>query len=89
MKRVFKCLFWLSIPTFMVGYFLQTILLPIQDFDLLSKEEIKKIQLEASLNYPVGISMFYGGLIIFFITSVYLSYCFIKKNSFFVLKVFF
>ena len=72
MKKLMKWLFWLSIPCIFVGYFLQTILIPIADFETLTKAEIKADQLEFAINYPLGIFMLYVGLAILIVSSFYL-----------------
>ena len=55
-----------------VGLFLQTILIPIQDFDTISKEELKNIQLDLAINYPLGTGMLYVGLPLLVCSSGYL-----------------
>lgn len=46
-----------------IGYFLWTILIPIQDIDMMSREEIIKFQKEVAINYPLGQGlMFLGGI---------------------------
>lgn len=44
-KKIAKGLLLSSFPIVVIGYFLQTILIPIQDFNTLTKEEIKKYNL--------------------------------------------
>lgn len=81
MKRILaKILFGLSIPVIIVGYFLQTILIPLQDVDTLTIEDIKKIQLDVAINYPLGTTMLYVGFIIFLGTSIYLFHCYHKEG---------
>lgn len=46
-----------------IGYFLWTMLIPIQDIDMMSREEIIKLQKEVAINYPLGQGlMFLGGM---------------------------
>ena len=65
MKLLVKWLFAISIIMTIVGYFLQTILIPIQDFDQITKEELKRIQLEVAINYPLGTTLLYFGVFYF------------------------
>lgn len=44
----------LSLLMMIVGYFLWTILIPIQDFDTLSSLEVRESQRELAINYPLG-----------------------------------
>ncbi len=71
-KKIAKGLLLSSFPIVVIGYFLQTILIPIQDFNTLTKEEIKKIQLDVAINYPLGTFMLYVGGILFLFSSTYL-----------------
>lgn len=43
-----------GIVLLIVGYFLQTILIPIQDIDIISAEKLLNLQKELALNYPLG-----------------------------------
>ncbi len=69
----------LSFAVTVIGLFLQTILIPIQDFDLLSNEELKQIQMDVAINYPLGHAMLYGGLTVFLCSSMYLVILFIRN----------
>ena len=65
MKKTDKLLICLLILSFCVtaaGYFLYTILIPIQDFDTLDKAELLAVQKELALNYPLGNVLFHCGL---------------------------
>ena len=72
MKKFAIGCFGISLFMTIVGLFLQTILIPIQDFDTISKEELKNIQLDLAINYPLGIFMLYFGLAILIVSSFYL-----------------
>lgn len=45
-----------------VGFFLYVSLIPMQDFELLTRAEKVAFQRETALNYPLGVVMFYGGI---------------------------
>lgn len=73
MKRIDKLLICLLILSFCItafGYFLYTILIPIQDFEILSKAEIIAAQKELALNYPLGNILFHCGLIVFILCLI-------------------
>lgn len=54
-KNRFPWIFFLiSIFLIVLGYFLWTILIPIQDIDLMSKAELLVLQKEVALNYELG-----------------------------------
>lgn len=81
MKKILGLLIFISIPVTLIGYFLQTILIPIADYDLLTDSDIFRIQQETSLNYPVGTFMLYLGSIMFIFSSLIL--IIIKVQEFF------
>lgn len=62
----------LSIISIVVGYFLWTILIPIQDFHLMNDTEILHAQQELALNYPLGRFLLYAGFTFFFLSFIYL-----------------
>lgn len=59
-KLTLSCLI-LSIMAIICGYFLWTILIPIQDFHLMGDEEMLRAQKELALNYPLGRFLMYAG----------------------------
>lgn len=81
MKLLVKWLFAISIIMTIIGYFLQTILIPIQDFDQITKEELKRIQLEVAINYPLGTTLLYFGVFLFLVTGGYLVFTFIQSKN--------
>lgn len=54
-----------SILSMIIGYFLWTNLVPIQDFDTLTALEAAQAQKELAINYPVGTFMMNSGFIVF------------------------
>lgn len=52
-----------SLGIIVVGYFLWTILIPIQDIDTMSNAELYRTQQELALNYLLGRFMLYAGFI--------------------------
>ncbi|MGO1653221.1 hypothetical protein [Senegalia sp. (in: firmicutes)] len=43
-----------SILSIIIGYFLWDILIPIQDYNLSTDEQLRAAQKEAAINYPLG-----------------------------------
>lgn len=41
------------------GFFLRTVLFPVQDMDMMTEAELLTLQKEAALNYPVGTVLYY------------------------------
>ncbi|WP_227872528.1 hypothetical protein [Jeotgalibaca ciconiae] len=62
----------LSVIAIVVGYFLWTILIPIQDFDTIGSEELLRVQKELALNYPLGRFLLYVGFFGFVSSTIYL-----------------
>lgn len=75
------CLF-VSIAAIIVGYFLWTIFIPIQDFHLMDDKEVLRIQKVVALNYSLGKSLLHGGFFGLFFSSIYLITNKIKKKQF-------
>ena len=51
----------ISICLIVLGYFLWTILFPVQDVNLMSVEELLALQKEVAINYELGRMMMYVG----------------------------
>lgn len=71
----------LCIVVTVVGFFLYTSLIPIQDFDLLTQAEKIAFQKETAINYPLGNIMFHGGIAGSVICAVLLIVIKIKRES--------
>jgi len=80
-KTILCTVFFLSIPIIIIGYFLQTILIPIPDFNTLTNAEIKKIQMEMAINYPLGNILFYIGVITFILSVLLMFFIKLKKKK--------
>lgn len=78
-KKIGTFIWVLSFIVTVIGLFLQTILIPIQDFDTISNKELKQIQMDVAINYPLGYAMLYGGLTVFLCSSMYLVILFIRN----------
>ncbi|MBL1230713.1 hypothetical protein IW492_15895 [Enterococcus sp. BWB1-3] len=63
-----------------LGYFLQTILFPIQDLNTLSKEELLKTQKEAALNYDLGIILMNISVVLLIIFVFIYLFLYIKNK---------
>ena len=78
-RTIAKITLTLSIISIIVGYFLWTILIPIQDSHLMGDTEILHAQQELALNYPLGRFLLYAGFIVFFLSFIYLVKDKVKK----------
>ena len=64
-----------------IGFFLQAILIPIQDFHLLSDEALLLAQREYALNYSLGKRLFVVGIVLMVFVIVLWIMKFLKKKS--------
>jgi len=78
-SKIAKVVLILSIIIIIVGYFLWTILIPIQDFHLMTEPEILMAQKQFALNYPLGRFLLYAGFIGLITSAGYLIVKAIKK----------
>ena len=79
-SKIAKAVLLLSIAMIIVGYFLWTILIPIQDIQLMSQVELLSAQKELALNYSLGRFLLYAGFIGLISSSVYLITTAIQKR---------
>ena len=70
--KIAKIVLPISIISIIVGYFLWTILIPIQDFNAMSPLELIEGQQIYALNYPLGRFLMITGFIGLLISIVYL-----------------
>lgn len=59
-----------SILSIIIGYVLWDILIPIQDYNLSTEEQLLEAQKEAAINYPLGRFLLYIGFIGLAITAI-------------------
>ncbi|WP_413527307.1 hypothetical protein [Marinilactibacillus psychrotolerans] len=69
-----------SILSIIIGYFLWDILIPIQDYNLSTDEQLRAAQREAALNYPLGRFLLYIGFIGLAITTLGYLWRFIQSK---------
>lgn len=69
-KSVTYC-FFISLVTIIVGFFLWTILIPHQDAQSQTQEELKRAQRMLALNYPLGRFLLYTGFFGLISSSAY------------------
>ena len=62
---------FLSFCLISIGFLLQTILIPIQDLDIISKPELLQLQKEYALNYPLGTDLLYLGIFILILVVIF------------------
>lgn len=70
--KIAKIVLPISIISIIVGYFLWTILIPIQDFNAMSRLELIEAQQIYALNYPLGRFLMIAGFIGLLSSIVYL-----------------
>ena len=70
-KILVSC-FLVSIVTIIIGYFLWTILIPIQDFDSIDREELLRTQKELALNYTLCKNLLYIGFFGLICSAIFL-----------------
>lgn len=63
-KSTLYVLAFLSFCFIGIGLLLQTILIPLQDFDLISRQELLTLQKEYAINYPLGKGLLYVGSVL-------------------------
>ncbi|MBM6613874.1 hypothetical protein JTF06_03060 [Desemzia sp. RIT804] len=80
MKIIMLLCFVLSILAVIYGYFLWTILIPIQDFHLMEDEEILSTQKELAINYPLGKFLMRTGSFGFLSSCIFLITSKVKKK---------
>lgn len=80
-SKIAKAILILSIPMIIIGYFLWTILIPLQDINLMTQVELLSAQKELALNYPLGRFLLYLGFLGLISSSVYLIIITIQKRK--------
>lgn len=61
---------FLSFCLIVIGYLLQTILIPLQDFDSISRQELLELQKEYALNYFLGTGLLYLGIFLMILVLI-------------------
>lgn len=79
-SKIAKTVLISSIPMIIIGYFLWTILIPIQDIQIMTQTELLSAQKELALNYPLGRFLLYFGFFGLISSSVYLIKITIQKR---------
>lgn len=72
---------FLSFCLMVIGFLLQTILIPLQDIDLISKSELLELQKELALNYPLGTGLLYLGIFLMILVLILFVMKCVKKNQ--------
>ena len=72
---------FLSLCLIVIGFILQTILIPLQDINLIRKKELLEFQKEYAINYPLGTGLLYLGLILMILAIILFNIKFFKSKS--------
>ncbi len=62
-EKLFSICLITSLLSIMIGYFLWSILIPIQDYNLSTDEQLREAQKEAAINAPLGKLLLFLGFI--------------------------
>ena len=62
---------YLSFCLISIGLLLQTILIPLQDLDIISRPELLQLQKEYALNYPLGTGFLYLGIFLLILVIIF------------------
>lgn len=62
------------------GFFLSVAWFPIQDIDIMSRAELLAFQKEFALNYPLGLVIYYVGIVLFLVCIALLIVKTVKKK---------
>ena len=72
---------FISICLIVIGFILQTILIPIQDINLISNKELLEYQKEYAINYPLGTGLLQLGQFLMILVIILFIIKFIKSKS--------
>ena len=72
---------FISFCLIVIGFLLHAILIPIQDFDILSEAELLEFQKEYALNYPLGKGLFYIGIFLMILVIILFIMKFLNKKK--------
>lgn len=72
---------FLSFCLIVIGFILQTILIPLQDINLISKKELLEFQKEYAINYPLGTGLLYLGLFLMILVIILFIIKLLKSKS--------
>ena len=79
-KTTLFIIVFLSFCLMVIGFLLQTILIPLQDIDLISKSELLELQKELALNYPLGTGLLYLGIFLMILVLILFVMKCVNKN---------
>lgn len=60
----------IALMLLIIGFFLRALLIPIQDFHLLTEQQMKEAQLDYAVNYPLGSALMYAGFSFLFFVVI-------------------
>lgn len=72
---------FISICLIVIGFILQTILIPLQDINLISNKELLEYQKEYAINYPLGTGLLHLGQFLMILVIILFIIKFIKSKS--------
>lgn len=72
---------FISFCLIVIGFILQTILIPLQDINLISKNELLEYQKEYAINYPLGTGLLYLGQFLIILVIILFIIKLLKSKS--------
>ena len=72
---------FLSICLIIIWFVLKMIFIPIQDLNLINRQALIELQREYAINYPLGIVLFYLGILLLIFTIILFVIKVRKQNS--------
>lgn len=72
---------FISICLIVIGFILQTILIPLQDIDLISNNELLEYQKEYAINFPLGTGLLHLGQYLMVLVIILFIIKFIKSKT--------
>lgn len=79
-KITIVVLAFISLCLMVIGFLFQTILIPLQDFDSISKPELLELRKELALNYSLGTGLLYLGIFLMVLVIILSMMKFINKK---------
>ena len=74
-------LIFISICFIVIGFILQTILIPLQDIDFISNNDLLEYQKEYAINFPLGTGLLHFGQYLMVLVIILFIIKFIKSKS--------
>lgn len=81
LKKLLIISFILNIAIFLTGVIISVNFVPIQDFDMLSKADKEKLLNKLAINYPLGVKLILGSVVICVVNVFFYFYFYLKRTK--------